>query len=85
MVAPASADSGDQNAADSFRLSAPAISLSKGGGAIRGIEEQFSANPVTGAAAMTVPLASSPGRAGFGPNLALSEAHGRSRHEKVFV
>ena len=51
---------------------APAISLPKGGGAIRGIGEKFAANPVTGTGSMTVPIAASPGRSGFGPQLALS-------------
>jgi RHS repeat-associated protein len=48
------------------------ISLPKGGGAIRGMGEKFAANPVTGTGSMSVPLAVSPGRAGFGPQLALS-------------
>jgi RHS repeat-associated protein len=52
--------------------SIPAISLLKGGGAIRGIGEKFAANPVTGTAALTVPLLTSPGRSGFGPQLSLS-------------
>ena len=52
--------------------SAPSISLPKGGGAIRGIGEKFAANPVTGTGTMTVPLATSPGRSGFGPQLSLS-------------
>ena len=52
--------------------SAPSLSLPKGGGAIRGIGEKFSANPVTGTGSMTVPIATSPGRSGFGPQLALS-------------
>ena len=52
--------------------SAPSISLPKGGGAIRGIGEKFAANPVTGTGSMTVPLATSPGRSGFGPQLSLS-------------
>jgi hypothetical protein len=52
--------------------SAPAISLPKGGGAIRGIGEKFAANPVTGTGSMTVPIATSPGRSGFGPQLSLS-------------
>ena len=47
----------------------PSISLPKGGGAIRGIGEKFAANPVTGTGAMTVPIATSPGRSGFGPQL----------------
>ena len=51
---------------------APSIVLPKGGGAIRGIGEKFAANPVTGTGSMTVPMAASPGRAGFGPQLALS-------------
>src|SRR5262245_49492230 len=50
----------------------PSISLPKGGGAIRGIGEKLAANPVTGTGSMTVPIATSPGRAGFGPQLSLS-------------
>ena len=50
----------------------PAITLPKGGGAIRGIGEKFAANPVTGTGSMTVPIATSPGRRGFGPQLAVS-------------
>lgn len=34
--------------------------------------EKFSANPVTGTGSMTVPIATSPGRSGFGPQLSLS-------------
>lgn len=50
----------------------PSISLPKGGGAIRGIGEKFSANPVTGTGSMSVPIATSQGRSGFGPQLSLS-------------
>jgi len=50
----------------------PAISLPKGGGAIRGIGEKFAANPVTGTGSLTVPIYTSPGRSGFGPQLSLS-------------
>jgi RHS repeat-associated protein len=53
-------------------FAAPSISLPKGGGAISGIGEKFAANPVTGAGSMTAPIAVSPGRSGFGPQLALS-------------
>jgi len=52
--------------------SAPKVELPKGGGAIRGIGEKFAANPVTGTGSMTVPIATSPGRSGFGPQLSLS-------------
>ena len=51
---------------------APSISLPKGGGAIRGIGEKFAANPVTGTGNLSVPIATSPGRSGFGPQLSLS-------------
>src|SRR5438876_9587372 len=50
----------------------PSISLPKGGGAIRGIGEKFAANPVTGTGSMTVPIFTSPGRGGFGPQLSLT-------------
>ena len=53
-------------------MQAPPISLPKGGGAIRGIGEKFAANPVTGTGSLTVPIATSPGRSGFGPQLSLS-------------
>src|SRR5688572_26295908 len=56
----------------SFTVSPPAINLPKGGGAIRGIGEKFAANPVTGTGSMSVPIATSPGRSGFGPQLNLS-------------
>ena len=50
----------------------PAITLPKGGGAIRGIGEKFSANPVTGTGSISVPLPLSPGRSNFGPELQLA-------------
>jgi RHS repeat-associated protein len=52
--------------------SPPTISLAKGGGAIRGMGEKFASNPVTGTGSMSVPLATSPGRSGFGPQLSLA-------------
>ncbi|MEO8409221.1 MAG: SpvB/TcaC N-terminal domain-containing protein, partial [Propionivibrio sp.] len=58
--------------AQSFTMSAPQVSLPKGGGAIRGIGEKFGANPATGTGTMSVPIATSPGRSGFGPQLSLS-------------
>ncbi len=60
------------------KQAAPSISLPKGGGAIRGIGEKFAANPVTGTGSMTVPIATSPGRSGFGPQLSLSSGSGNS-------
>jgi hypothetical protein len=57
-------------ATNSNRLPLP--SLPKGGGAIRDLGEKFSANPATGAASITVPLFTSPGRNGFHPQLQLA-------------
>jgi RHS repeat-associated protein len=57
---------------ESFFVLSPKIELPKGGGAISGIGEKFAANPVTGTGSMSVPIAISPGRAGFGPQLSLS-------------
>src|SRR5262245_40277082 len=54
------------------RFSPPAVSLPKGGGAIKGIGEKFAANPVTGTGSFSIPLPLSPGRAGFTPALSLS-------------
>ena len=59
-------------AEDKFAVNAPSITLPKGGGAISGIGEKFSANPVTGTGSMSVPIFASPGRSGFGPQLSLS-------------
>ena len=66
---PAAPETASQGASD---FKAPTISLPKGGGAIRGIDEKFAANPVTGAGTVTVPIATSKGRAGFSPQLSLS-------------
>jgi RHS repeat-associated protein len=62
----------DDSAQAPGQVSAPTITLPKGGGAIRGIGEKFGVNPVTGTGSMTVPIATSPGRSGFGPQLSLS-------------
>jgi RHS repeat-associated protein len=47
------------------------LSLPKGGGAIRGIGEKFSTNLTTGTGSLSVPIATSPGRAGFELGLTL--------------
>lgn len=52
--------------------SMPSVSLPKGGGAIRGMGEKFAANPVNGTGNTSIPIATSPGRAGFGPALSLA-------------
>ena len=50
----------------------PHVALPTGGGAIRGIGEKFAVNAANGTAGLTVPLALSPGRSGFTPQLSLS-------------
>ncbi|MGH9960222.1 MAG: SpvB/TcaC N-terminal domain-containing protein, partial [Pyrinomonadaceae bacterium] len=61
-----------ESESNGFQSRAPVPSLPKGGGAIRGMGEKFAANPVTGTGSMTIPIAVSPGRSGFGPQLSLS-------------
>jgi len=53
-------------------LAIPSIMLPKGGGAIRGIEEKFNADTITGAGSVTIPITTSPGRARFGPQLSFA-------------
>src|SRR5205085_2743211 len=73
MVSNERNEGGKQEAAvDNSSASFPAISLPKGGGAIKGIGEKFGANPVTGTGSLTIPLPLSLGRSGFTPALALS-------------
>ena len=50
----------------------PHVALPKGGGAIHGIGEKFSVNSANGTAAISIPLALSPGRSGFTPRLGLA-------------
>lgn len=54
----------------------PTVELPKGGGDIRGMGETIEARAFTGSFGVTIPIVSSPGRGGFGPQLALSYASG---------
>src|SRR5215813_859068 len=71
-VSPDNKDARPTNGNAESNVGPPTISLPKGGGAIRGIGEKFAANPVTGTGALSVPIFTSPGRSGFGPQLSLS-------------
>lgn len=62
----------NQEHSNSNGIKVPSISLPKGGGAIKGIGEKFGANPATGSGSMSVPLAVTPSRSGFAPQLSLS-------------
>ena len=65
-------NTGGQSQPATGNFSPPSISLPKGGGAIRGLGEKFTSNPATGTGSATVPVPTSPSRAGFAPELSLS-------------
>jgi RHS repeat-associated protein len=72
---PSSTKADDNQSADGkngYVSPPPAVSLPKGGGAIQGIGEKFDINPVTGTGSLSIPIAVSPGRSGFSPQLSLS-------------
>jgi RHS repeat-associated protein len=54
------------------RLEIPRVELPRGGGAIRGIDEQFQVNTTNGTGQLTVPLPLATGRGGFAPSISLS-------------
>ena len=62
----------NEDSQKSKMIETPSISLPKGGGAIQGMGENFSANPVTGTGSMNIPLKITQGRGGFTPQLSLS-------------
>jgi RHS repeat-associated protein len=76
-AAPPAPDAGARGSGTSGKSQAdrpsmlPALSLPKGGGAIRGMGEKFAVAAATGTASLSVPLPASPGRAGFGPQVGL--------------
>jgi RHS repeat-associated protein len=69
---PSTGDSSNIQSGTSDDHKIPALTLPTGGGAIRGIDEKFRVNPANGSGTMTIPIATSPARQGFGPQLALS-------------
>jgi hypothetical protein len=60
------------NASGASSLNVGRRTLPKGGDAINGIGEKFAANPVTATGTLVVPIAITPGRSGFGPQLILT-------------
>src|SRR3954468_20972547 len=61
----------DRGKTKSNAIDIPSISLPKGGGAIKGIDEKFSVNAVNGTASFSISLPVSPAR-GVAPALSLS-------------
>ncbi|MCF8449456.1 MAG: FG-GAP-like repeat-containing protein [Taibaiella sp.] len=64
-----------------YKPSAPVISMPKGGGALKGIDEKFEVNAVNGTSSLSVPLPLTPGRGGFNPSLSLSYNSGSGNSE----
>src|ERR1035437_5223829 len=56
----------------SFDIQIPSISLPKGGGALKNIDEKFHVNAVNGTAGFTLPLPFSKTRSNFIPAISLS-------------
>ena len=61
-------------------LQIPAISLPKGGGALKGIDEKFEVNPSNGTAIFAIPLPITTGRNDFSPTLSLQYNSGGGNH-----
>lgn len=59
-------------ATKSNAIGIPQISLPKGGGALKGIDEKFQVNPSNGTGTFSIPLPLSPNRNGFTPALVAS-------------
>jgi RHS repeat-associated protein len=68
---PASSGSGTENAALHGPSTPPTISLPKGGGALRSIDEKFSVNAANGTCNLNIPLPFSKARSDIGLSLAL--------------
>ena len=72
----AGASSASQSSGFAGKIELPQLSLPKGGGAIKGIEEKFQVNAVTGTSSFSVPVPVSPSRQGFSPSLELNYSSG---------
>lgn len=63
---------GNEGTAKNSSIEIPSISLPKGGGAIKSIDDKFSVNAANGTAGFSVPFPFSPSRNAFMPSMALS-------------
>lgn len=61
-----------QRSGDNSNIKIPSIELPRGGGAIKGIEEKFQVNAVTGTSSFGIPIPVSPSRHGFNPSVGLT-------------
>src|SRR5687768_677827 len=62
----------EEKPSESNAIKIPQISLPKGGGALKGIDEKFEVNAANGSASFSIPLPITPGRNNFSPALSLS-------------
>ncbi|MEU7144799.1 SpvB/TcaC N-terminal domain-containing protein [Nocardia sp. NPDC046473] len=67
----AAAAAGGRESSAAPQRDLPSLSLPTAGGAVRGMGEKFATNPVTGTAAVTLPIPLTPGRAEMTPQLNL--------------
>lgn len=67
--------SGNPAKTKSSAIEIPSISLPKGGGAVKGIDEKFSVNAVNGTASLNIPIPVSQGR-GFSPAVSITYSSG---------
>ncbi|MCX4239612.1 SpvB/TcaC N-terminal domain-containing protein [Paraliomyxa miuraensis] len=67
----AKADQGEGGNRGPLGDAVPTLALPKGGGAMRGLGEQFQMAAFTGTGSLSIPVVTSPGRGGFGPGLSL--------------
>ena len=80
-VAPKQQGGGDGDKSPYYKSAAPTISLPKGGGALKGINEKFTVNAVNGTASLQIPFPLTPGRGGFTPNLSVDYNSGSGNSE----
>ena len=66
----------EKDARSANQIQVPKISLPKGGGALKGIDEKFEINASNGTASFSIPLPITSGRNEFFPNLSLSYSSG---------
>lgn len=65
-----------ENASKSNAIEIPSVTLPKGGGALKGIDEKFEVNSANGTANFSIPIPVTPGRNGFTPSLAIAYSSG---------
>lgn len=76
LALPGDAEASGTSGTPSGQAGTSAINLPRGGGAVRGIGETFQPDLFTGTGNLSVPIAATPGRGDFGPQLSLQYSTG---------